>query len=321
MQILDFEKEIFKLEKQIKDLTLQTHMIDSVGDVSHEIGKLKKKLRHMKRDIFAGLNGWQRTLVARHPDRPYTLDYIQYIFSDFFELHGDRRGGYGPSIVGGLAKLEGRSVMVIGHQKGREMEEKIRRNFGMSQPGGYRKALRHMKLAEKFGIPIIALIDTPGAYPGIDAEEKGQSEAIAYNLLCMSDLRVPIISVIVGEGGSGGALAIGMGDRVIMLENSVYSVISPEGCASILWGDKSKVEQAAKALCLTAEELIKLNVIDMIVREPIGGAHRHPKQAAIQLKKVLKKLLDELTQLPTEELTQKRYEKFRQMGEFHQEIN
>jgi acetyl-CoA carboxylase carboxyl transferase subunit alpha len=319
VQILDFEKEIFKVEKQIKDLTLQTHMIDSVGDVSHEIGKLKKKLRHMKRDIFAGLNGWQRTMVARHPDRPYTLDYIKFIFTDFFELHGDRRGGYGPSIVGGLAKLDGRSVMVIGHQKGREMEEKIQRNFGMSQPGGYRKALRQMKFAEKFGIPVIALIDTPGAYPGVDAEEKGQSEAIAYNLFCMADLRVPIISVIVGEGGSGGALAIGMGNRVLMLENSVYSVISPEGCASILWGDKSKVEHAAKALCMTAEELIKLKIIDMVVREPIGGAHRHPKQAAIQLKKVLKKSLDELAQMSTEEIIQNRQEKFRNMGEFLQE--
>jgi acetyl-CoA carboxylase carboxyl transferase subunit alpha len=234
---------------------------------------------------------------------------------DFVELHGDRHGGYGPSIVGGLAKFDGSSVMVIGHQKGRNTQEKIRRNFGMSQPAGYRKALRLMKLAQKFRLPIINLIDTPGAYPGIDAEEKGQSEAIAKNLIEMIEIDVPVIVVIIGEGGSGGALAIGVGDRILMLEHSVYSVISPEGCASILWGDKNKVAQAADALSLTASSLIKLGVIDEIIREPLGGAHRHHKRMAILLKKALRKNLQSVSQLVPEALTKKRYEKFRKLGD------
>jgi acetyl-CoA carboxylase carboxyl transferase subunit alpha len=237
------------------------------------------------------------------------------MFMDFIELHGDRQGGYGPSIVGGLAKFDGSSVMVIGHQKGRSTQEKIRRNFGMSQPAGYRKALRLMKLAQKFRLPIINLIDTPGAYPGIDAEEKGQSEAIAKNLIKMIEIDVPIIVVIIGEGGSGGALAIGVGDRILMLEHSVYSVISPEGCASILWGDKDKVVQAADALSLTASSLIKLGVVDEIIREPLGGAHRHHKRMAILLKKALRKNLHTISQLVPEALTKKRYEKFRKLGD------
>lgn len=293
-------------------------MYDSVGDITHEIVKLKKKLRHLKRDVFANLNGWQKTQVARHPDRPYTLDYIHYIFDDFFELHGDRHGGYGPSIVAGPAKFDDQSIMIIGHQKGRDPEEKIKRKFGMSQPGGYRKALRLMRLAEKFGIPIITFIDTPGAYPGIDAEEKGQSEAIAMNLMTMSMIRVPIIVVIIGEGGSGGALAIGMGDYIMMLENSVYSVISPEGCASILWGDKSKTKQAADALCMTSGQLIKQNVIDQVVAEPLGGAHRHHKRTAILLKKALRLQLHRLKSIPSEELVKTRREKFRNMGVFQE---
>ena len=275
IQILEFEKEIFKLENQIHEMVSLSHMYDSVGDITYEIVRLHKKVRHMKHDVYSNLKGWQKTQVARHPDRPYTLDYIKYMFTDFIELHGDRRGGYGPSIVGGLAKFDNSSVLVIGHQKGRDTKEKIKRNFGMSQPAGYRKALRLMKLAQKFRIPIINLIDTPGAYPGIDAEEKGQSEAIARNLIEIIEIDVPIIVTIIGEGGSGGALAIGVGDRILMLEHSVYSVISPEGCASILWGDKDKVSQAADALSMTAPSLINLGVIDEVVREPLGGAHRN----------------------------------------------
>ena len=255
VQILEFEREIFSLENQIRELVSLSHMYDNVGDITHEIASLHKKVRRMKHDVYSNLKGWQKTQVARHPDRPYTLDYIKYIFTDFIELHGDRHGGYGPSVVGGLAKFDDKSVLIIGHQKGRDIQEKIRRNFGMSQPAGYRKALRLMKLAQKFRLPIINLIDTPGAYPGIDAEERGQSEAIAKNLIEMIEIDVPIIVTIIGEGGSGGALAIGVGDRILMLEHSIYSVISPEGCASILWGDKEKVAQAADALGLTAPSL------------------------------------------------------------------
>lgn len=314
--ILEFEREINEIEDQIRELTSFSYQIDSVGDISHDVGKLKKKLRHTQRDVFAGLNGWQKTQVARHPNRPHTLDYIKFIFTEFIELHGDRHGGYGPSIVAGLAKFDDRSIMVIGHQKGRSTEEKIRRNFGMSQPGGYRKALRLMLLAEKFNIPIITLIDTPGAYPGIEAEETGQSEAIARNLFEMSRIKVPIIATVIGEGGSGGALAIGMGNKVLMLEHSVYSVISPEGCASILWGDRGKVKQAADALGLAANELLKINVIDQIVAEPLGGAHRNHKRAAILLKKALRSNLNELTAMFPDHLVAQRHEKFRQMGEF-----
>ena len=319
VQILDFEREIFALETQIHDLVSMSHMYDSVGDITHEISKLKKKLRHMKHDVYSNLKGWDKTLVARHPDRPYTLDYLNLIFDGFFELHGDRHGGYGPSIVGGLAKFAGRSVMVVGHQKGRENKEKIRRNFGMSQPAGYRKALRLVRMAEKFNIPVITFIDTPGAYPGVDAEEKGQSEAIATNMFNIIQLKVPIICVVIGEGGSGGALAIGVGDHIMMLEHSVYSVISPEGCASILWGDKAKTTQAADALCLTANELLKFNVIDEIIREPLGGAHRNHKQAAIRLKKALRKNLERLSQIPSSDLTLSRDKKFREMGKVVEE--
>ena len=314
VQILEFEREIFSLENQIRELVSLSHMYDSVGDITHEIASLHKKVRRMKHDVYSNLKGWQKTQVARHPDRPYTLDYIKYIFTDFIELHGDRHGGYGPSVVGGLAKFDDKSVLVIGHQKGRDTQEKIRRNFGMSQPAGYRKALRLMKLAQKFRLPIINLIDTPGAYPGIDAEERGQSEAIAKNLIEMIEIDVPIIVTIIGEGGSGGALAIGVGDRILMFEHSIYSVISPEGCASILWGDKEKVAQAADALSLTAPSLLKLGVIDEIIREPLGGAHRHHKRTAILLKKALRKNLQSISQLMPEKLTKKRHEKFRELG-------
>ena len=321
VQILDFEREIFALETQIQDLVSLSHMYDSVGDITHEIAKLKKKLRRMKHDVYSNLKGWDKTLVARHPDRPYTLDYLDLLFTEFFELHGDRHGGYGPSIVGGVARFDGRSVMVVGHQKGRDAKEKIRRNFGMSQPAGYRKALRLMRMAEKFNMPIITFIDTPGAYPGVDAEEKGQAEAIATNMFSIIPLKVPIICVIIGEGGSGGALAIGIGDHITMLEHSVYSVISPEGCASILWGDKKKTAQAADALCITANDLLKFKVIDEIIREPLGGAHRNHKQAAIRMKKSLRKNLERLTQIPLSELIQLREKKFREMGKFVEEAD
>ena len=319
VQILDFEREIFALETQIQDLVSLSHMYDSVGDITHEITRLKKKLRRMKHDVYSNLKGWDKTLVARHPDRPYTLDYLDLVFTDFFELHGDRHGGYGPSIVGGVARFDGKSVMIVGHQKGRDIKEKIRRNFGMSQPAGYRKALRLMQMAEKFNMPVITFIDTPGAYPGVDAEEKGQAQAIATNMFSIIQLKVPIICVIIGEGGSGGALAIGIGDHITMLEHSVYSVISPEGCASILWGDKKKTAQAANALCITANDLLKFKVIDEIVREPLGGAHRNHKQAAIRMKKSLRKNLERLTQIPLSELIQLREKKFREMGDFVEE--
>ena len=319
VQILDFEREIFALETQIHDLVSMSHMYDSVGDITHEIAKLKKKLRRMKHDVYSNLKGWDKTLVARHPERPYTLDYLNMIFDGFFELHGDRHGGYGPSIVSGLARFAGRSVMVVGHQKGRENKEKIKRNFGMSQPAGYRKALRLMRMAEKFNIPVVTFIDTPGAYPGVDAEEKGQSEAIASNMFNIIQLQVPIICVVIGEGGSGGALAIGVGDHIMMMEHSVYSVISPEGCASILWGDKGKIPLAADALCLTANELLKFKVIDEIVREPLGGAHRNHKQAAIRLKKSLRKNLERLTAIASDDLVRLREQKFRKMGQVVEE--
>ena len=319
VQILDFEREIFALETQIRDLVSLSHMYDSVGDITDEISKLKKKLRRMKHDVYSNLKGWDKTMVARHRDRPHMLDYVDHIFTDFFELHGDRHGGYGPSIVSGPAKFDDFSVMVVGHQKGREMEEKIARNFGMSPPSGYRKALRVMQMAEKFSMPIITFIDTPGAYPGVDAEEKGQSEAIARNMFGMVPLRVPIICVVIGEGGSGGALAIGVGDRILMLEHSVYSVISPEGCASILWEDKNKNKQAADALCLTTNHLLKFEIIDQIVREPLGGAHRNHKRAAIRLKKTLRKNLLELREINPDELVKLREEKFRKMGKVIEE--
>ena len=318
-QILEFEREIYAVENQIRELLSLSHMYDSVGDITHEVAKLKKKLRHKKRDVYNGLDGWQKTQVARHPNRPYTLDYIQYLFRDFTELNGDRHGGFGQSIIGGLAQFDQRTVMIIGHQKGRDMQEKIKRNFGMSQPAGYRKAMRLMLMAEKFSLPIITFIDTPGAYPGIDAEEKGQSEAIAKNLQIMAALKVPLISIVIGEGGSGGALAIGMGNRVLMLEHSIYSVISPEGCASILWDNQKKVSQAAEALCMTAQNLLQHKIIDQIIPEPLGGAHRNHKRTANLLRKVLRPQLNGLCSMKPEQLISQRQEKFRNLGVFMEE--
>ena len=314
VQILDFEEPIFNLEQKIDELTGMSE--GGKVNINDEIKRLKRKVFRMQKDIFSRLTPWQKTQLARHPYRPYTLDYIKNMAVDFIELHGDRYFADGCSVVGGPAKFEERPVMIIGHQKGRDTKEKVFRNFGMSQPEGYRKALRLMKIADKFNLPIITLLDTPGAYPGIEAEERGQAEAIARNLKEMSELSVPVISVIIGEGGSGGALALGVGNRVLMLEYSVYSVISPEGCAAILWKDPKKVQEAANSLLLTSDDLIKLKVIDEIVKEPPGGAHRNHKKMASILRRVLRRHLKELGELKPDELISHRYKKFQNMGSF-----
>ncbi len=313
-QFLDFEKPVEKLEKRIEEL--RGYVSNGQEQYSEEIEKLEKKASRLLKDIYSKLTPWQITQVARHPNRPYALDYIQSVFEDFIELHGDRSFRDDPAIVGGLARFDGRPVVVIGQQKGRNTKEKVYRNFAMPHPEGYRKALRLMQLAERFCRPVITLIDTPGAYPGIGAEERGQAEAIARNLLAMSSLKVPIVSVVIGEGGSGGALAIGVADRVLMLEYSVYSVISPEGCAAILWKDGSKADLAAKLLKLSAPELLKLGVIDTIVKEPAGGAHRDPSFAAANLKKELSTVLEALKETPIDTLLEKRYEKYRAIGAY-----
>ncbi|BDV43565.1 acetyl-coenzyme A carboxylase carboxyl transferase subunit alpha [Geotalea uraniireducens] len=310
---LDFEKPVEELEKKIQELAA------IAGDneaLSTEVAKLEEKVDQMREVVFANLSRWQMTQVARHINRPFTLDYLKLIFTEFTELHGDRQFGDDHAIVGGLAKLDGEPVMVIGHQKGRDTKEKVYRNFGMPNPEGYRKALRLMEMAERFRLPIITFVDTPGAYPGIGAEERGQAEAIARNLREMARLTVPIIVVITGEGGSGGALAIAVGDRILMLEYSIYAVISPEGCAAILWSDGTKGEQAAEALKLTAPDLKELNVIDDIVKEPLGGAHRNHEAMAASLHEALSRHLKELRALPVEQLVEERYNKFRAMSRF-----
>ncbi len=314
IQPLDFEKNIRELEEKIAELK-------SIGqgsqvDLDEEIKKLQKKLKRLLRDTYSKLSPWQRVQVARHPMRPYTLDYIREMTTDFVELRGDRRFADDRAIVAGLARFEGRTVAVIGHQKGRSTKENIERNFGMPHPEGYRKALRVMKLAEKFGFPILTFIDTPGAYPGMGAEERGQAEAIGYNLYEMSRIRVPIVVSITGEGGSGGALALSVGDRLLMQENAIYAVISPEGCASILWRDAAKAPLAAEAMKVTAQDLHKLGVIDEIVKEPLGGAHRNHKRAASILKRVIRRHLEELVQKDPETLLEERYNKWRAMGVF-----
>ncbi len=311
---LDFEDPIIDLEKKIEELK-ELSKKDGI-DVTAETKKLGHKVKRLRRDTFQKLTPWQRTRLARHPHRPYALDYINSITTDFIELHGDRAFGDGVSIVGGFAKLDGIVVMIIGQQKGRDVRENIYRNFGMAHPEGYRKALRLMKLADKFNRPIVTLLDTPGAYPGIGAEERGQSEAIARNLMLMSSFKVPIICAVIGEGGSGGALALGVGNRMLMLENSVYSVISPEGCAAILWSDREKVEEAAEALRLTPKDLLKLGLIDEIVKEPSGGAHRNHSAAASILRRALRRNLKELGAMAPDELKNHRREKFRKMGAF-----
>jgi acetyl-CoA carboxylase carboxyl transferase subunit alpha len=269
-------------------------------------------------DIFRNLNSWQTTQLSRHPARPYTLDYIGVICEEFHELAGDRMYAEDAAIVGGLGRINGRPVAIIGHQKGRDTKTKVRRNFGMPRPEGYRKALRLMKMAERFGLPLLTLIDTPGAYPGVGAEERGQSEAIARNLLEMAELKVPIVCTVIGEGGSGGALAIGVGDRTNMLQYSTYSVISPEGCASILWKSPDKVKDAAEALGMTAPRLLELGLIDKVIREPLGGAHRNPRSMAVRLKAVLLNQLDELAAMPVTDLLERRYQRLRSYGAYQE---
>jgi acetyl-CoA carboxylase carboxyl transferase subunit alpha len=312
---LDFEQPIAELESKIEEL--QNVHDDSDLDISEEISRLNKKSQTLTKDIYSKLGAWQISQVARHAQRPYTLDYLQNIFTDFEELHGDRAYADDPAIVGGLARFDGQSVMVIGHQKGRDTKEKIYRNFGMPRPEGYRKALRLMRLAEKFGVPVMTFIDTPGAYPGIGAEERGQSEAIARNLYVMSELRTPIICTIIGEGGSGGALAIGVGDVTLMLQYSSYSVISPEGCASILWKSADKAPMAAETLGITANRLKSLGLIDKIVSEPIGGAHRDPDTMMQTLKKALQESMNQIQENPSlDELLKARYRRLMSYGKF-----
>ncbi len=311
---LDFEKSIQEVEEQID--RLQELARERGLDVSSELVSLERKLKSLKQDVFRNLSAIERVQVARHPKRPYTLDYLKMIFTDYVELHGDRQFREDESIVGGWARLESESVMVIGQQKGRDMKENLRRNFGMAHPEGYRKALRLMKLAEKFGRPLITLIDTPGAYPGVGAEERGQAEAIARNLREMAALRIPTISVVIGEGGSGGALGLGVTDRVLMLENSVYSVISPEGCAAILWKSGDERAKAAEALKLTAADLRRLKVIDDIIAEPAGGAHSGWAQTAEALRWALVRHLGELVRKPVAELRAQRWAKYMAMGEW-----
>jgi acetyl-CoA carboxylase carboxyl transferase subunit alpha len=309
---LEFEKPLQELDRQIDDLR---KLSEERGiDVAEEVRLLETRLVALRRDLYKGLTPMQRVLVARHPKRPYTLDYLSLVFTDFIELHGDRLFRDDPAIVGGWARLGGQSVMVMGHQKGRDTKDNLRRNFGMAHPEGYRKALRLMKLAAKFEAPIITLIDTPGAYPGLGAEERGQSEAIARNIIEMCSLPTPIIAVVIGEGGSGGALALGVADRVLVLENGVYSVISPEGCAAILWKDSSQRERAAAALKITADDLIRLGVVDEIVPEPEGGAHQNTELMAETLRTVLLRQLKDLKAVKPEKLVRRRAEKFAGMG-------
>lgn len=310
--ILDFEKPIIELENKIEEMRKYEGQLD----ITKEIKTLEEKVLDLKKNIYDNLTRWQRVQLARHPERPYTLDYIYMITENFIELHGDRLFRDDKAIVGGFAKLNNQKVMIIGHQKGRDTKSNLYRNFGMSNPEGYRKALRLMKLAEKFKIPVISLIDTPGAYPGLEAEERGQAEAIARNLFEMSRLRVPIIVTIIGEGASGGALGIGVGDRIMMLQNTWYSVISPESCSSILWRSWEYKETAAEALKLTAEDLLEQGIIDRIVPEPLGGAHKDHMQMAKTLKATLVEELDLLLKIKPEKLVQNRLEKFAKMGVF-----
>jgi acetyl-CoA carboxylase carboxyl transferase subunit alpha len=311
---LDFEQPIAELEAKIEELRYVQD--DSALDISEEIERLQKKNKTLTKDIYSKLNAWQISQVARHPQRPYTLDYINGMFTDFEELHGDRAFADDPAIVGGMARFEGKPVMVIGHQKGRDVKERQFRNFGMPRPEGYRKALRLYRLAEKFKLPIITLIDTPGAYPGIGAEERGQSEAIARNLYVMAELQVPIVGVIIGEGGSGGALALGVVDHLMMLQYATYSVISPEGCASILWKSADKASEAAETLAITASRLKTLGLIDRIITEPMGGAHRAPEVMMQSLKRALADELERLQAKPVEELLQIRYDRLMSYGKF-----
>ena len=312
---LEFEQPVSDLESKIDELRYVQN--ESAVDISEEIDRLAKKSLQLTKDIYSSLSPWQVTQIARHPQRPYTLDYVNEIFTDFQELHGDRAFADDQSIVGGLARFNGQACMVLGHQKGRDTKERGLRNFGMSRPEGYRKALRLMKLAEKFGLPVFTFVDTPGAYPGIGAEERGQSEAIGRNIFEMAQLEVPIIVTIIGEGGSGGALAISVGDQLLMLQYSIYAVISPEGCASILWKTADRAPEAADALGITAHRLKALGLVDKIVNEPVGGAHRDTKQMAAFLKRALNDALRQVADLKPKELLQRRYERLQSYGRFN----
>lgn len=315
---LDFEKPLIELEKEIDHLRhFSKEKQIQLGD---PIRGLEEKLRRLQKEIYGNLTPWQITQLARHIDRPKSSAYVRMICDDFIELHGDRRFGDDPAVLAGLCRFNDRSVVMIGHQKGSDMKEMVRRNFGMPHPEGYRKALRLMRLAETFRKPILTLIDTPGAYPGVEAEERGQAEAIARNLRAMATLRTPIVVTVIGEGGSGGALAIGVGDRILMLEYAIYSVISPEGCAAILWKDGTKSKLAAEALKLTAPDLLRLGAIDEVVKEPLGGAHRDPEAMATTLREAIERHLRELEAIPIDELLALRYQKFRKMGVFFEEL-
>ena len=314
LNFLDFEQPIAELEAKIEQLSYVGN--DAEVNIVEEINRLRLKSRTLTKSIFSNLTPWQVAQIARHPQRPYTLDYLPLLFTEFQQLHGDRAYADDAAIVGGVARLEGRPVMVIGHQKGRDTKERVRRNYGMPKPEGYRKALRLMKLAERYAMPLVTLIDTPGAYPGVGSEERNQSEAIARNLYEMAGLTIPVVSCVIGEGGSGGALAIGVCDRLLMLQYSVYSVISPEGCASILWKSADKKELAAEAMAMTAERLAKLSLVDEVVPEPLGGAHREPQAMAERLRATLARTLDELCQLPVAELVAARGRRLRSFGVF-----
>ncbi|MEI6427416.1 MAG: acetyl-CoA carboxylase carboxyltransferase subunit alpha [Pseudanabaena sp. ELA607] len=312
--LLDFEKPLVELEGRIEQI--RTLAQENDVDVSDQLEQLEQRAEQLRRDIFGNLGPMQRMQIARHPRRPSTLDYVQSITEDWLELHGDRRGNDDLALVGGLAKIDGRSVVILGHQKGRDTKDNMTRNFGMASPGGYRKAARLMDHADRFNIPIITLIDTPGAYPGVSAEEQGQGEAIAANLRQMFGLRVPILCTVIGEGGSGGALGIGIGNHMMMFENSVYTVATPEACAAILWRDAGKAAKAAEALKITAKDLLGFGVVDQVVTEPLGGAHRYPLKAAEHLKEAILTNLDRLQKMSVAELQEQRYQKFRKMGVF-----
>ncbi len=314
LNFLDFEQPIAELEAKIDELRFVGD--DSEVNISDEVARLEAKSRALTSSIFASLNAWQIAQLARHPQRPYTRDYVERVFSDFQELHGDRKFKDDPAIVGGLARLEGEPLVVIGHQKGRDTRAKVLRNFGMPRPEGYRKALRLMRLAERFSLPVVTLIDTPGAYPGVGAEERGQSEAIARNLISMATLKTPIVALVIGEGGSGGALAIGVADRVLMLQYAIYSVISPEGCASILWRSPDKAEVAAEAMGITADRLIGLDLVHEVIQEPLGGAHRDPDATAEAVKNALLENLRHLKSLTTDQLLKQRYNRLRSFGSY-----
>ena len=311
---LDFERPLVELEQKISEL--REFAVDERLEFNDELRRLERKADRLRREIFTNLTRWQRVQLARHPKRPYTLDYIKILIDGFLELHGDRGFGDDRAVVGGIGTFRDRKILIVGHQKGRTIKEKLERNFGMPHPEGYRKALRLMELSARYHRPIITMIDTQGAYPGVGAEERGQSEAIARNLLVMSRLPVPTIGIVIGEGGSGGALALGVCDRVYMQENSIYSVISPEGCAAILWGDRSKAVAAADALRLTATDLFELGVIDGVIPEPAGGAHRDIDKAAAEIGRVLEGSLQDLAKLPAEELVQARLHKYSRMGRY-----